>query len=205
MAPQLIEVPPSTSGSRAIMNLWEMNAIPTSDDTRQTRDSSTMQQDEGVDTLSPFQTPSFTTIAAPSPNPSGESSREFTARDSMPSPVLTPSGKYAAPTGQPGRPNSGGYHLEQKLIHEYNWTKERFSAIQKQLEISKSYQYQDTDTMGNLCHKLSGEHDLGGYDDYWPLRAMFKLYLKTSSQAYRRAQRVSSKPGVNHILILLFP
>jgi hypothetical protein len=38
--------------------------------------------------------------------------------------------KYQPPTGQPGRPNCGGYNLENKLLHEYEWSRETFVDFQ---------------------------------------------------------------------------
>ncbi len=36
---------------------------------------------------------------------------------------------YDLPPRQPGRPNSGGYSMEKKLVNECGWSKEEFESI----------------------------------------------------------------------------
>jgi hypothetical protein len=43
---------------------------------------------------------------------------------------IFPKKKYKSPAGQPGRPNSGGYNLEQTLLRECNWTENKFQTVQ---------------------------------------------------------------------------
>ncbi|KAJ7482904.1 hypothetical protein B0H11DRAFT_1914986 [Mycena galericulata] len=113
--------------------------------------------------------------------------------------------KYKAPPGQPGRPNSGGYSLEYTLLQQYRWTKEKLNCVQdhvqrlarNQLVTKLSYQMQDPGDVKKLCKEITAQHDLAGYEDYWPIRAMLKLYLKSKSEVYRR-KHMLNKPRPQH-------
>lgn len=48
----------------------------------------------------------------------------------------TRSEKIPKPTGEPGRPNSGGYALESMMINDYGWTKETFDDITVSIVLS---------------------------------------------------------------------
>ncbi|KAJ7730561.1 hypothetical protein B0H16DRAFT_1469533 [Mycena metata] len=105
-----------------------------------------------------------------------------------------PKHKYKSPSGQPGRPNSGGYNLENTLLQECHWTKDKFQRVQidvhglaKQTLVTRlSYQMQDPKDVKRLCAQISAIHELREYEDFWPVRAMLKLFLKAKSEAYRR-------------------
>ncbi|KAJ7730580.1 hypothetical protein B0H16DRAFT_1733736 [Mycena metata] len=136
-----------------------------------------------------LQTPSFASLAHSSP--------EF--RDASETP--NQADKYKTPLGQPGRPNCGGYNLEHKLLQDCAWTREMYDAVQvhvhllakRDLDLTKSYQQQNTDKLRKLCQEIVENYKLHQYQDSWPIRAMLKLYLKASSESHRRSQR--STPG----------
>ncbi|KAJ7482932.1 hypothetical protein B0H11DRAFT_1915012 [Mycena galericulata] len=105
--------------------------------------------------------------------------------------------KYKTPPGQPGRPNSGGFNLKRKLLQDCEWTREAYNTIQADvhslakanLDTSQSYQHQNNEKLRKLCKEIAEKHDLRRYEDFWPIRAMLKLYLKTSSETHRRAHK----------------
>lgn len=53
-----------------------------------------------------------------------------THRDASFADELETPAKYKVPLGQPSRPNSGGYNLENKLTMECGWTKEQLKSVQ---------------------------------------------------------------------------
>ncbi|KAJ7148280.1 hypothetical protein C8R46DRAFT_1044828 [Mycena filopes] len=105
--------------------------------------------------------------------------------------------KYRKPHGQPGRPNSGGYNLENVLLEQCNWSREVFQRIQKRVQhlaerrliTNQSFQAQDTKSV----KKVSTEYGLSDYEDFWPITAMLKLYLKARSEAYRKDNLLSRR------------
>ncbi|KAK7013885.1 hypothetical protein R3P38DRAFT_3206451 [Favolaschia claudopus] len=108
---------------------------------------------------------------------------------------------YKSPPGQPGRPNSGGYNLERTLLEECAWTKDKFDTVQNQvrrlanknLNPRVCYQMQNPDEVKKLCKQISVIHGLDGYEKFWPIKAMLKLHLKASSEAYRK-EHMLNKP-----------
>lgn len=64
--------------------------------------------------------PMSTSVAA-----EGSQARQSSA---APDPVKAPF-TYGKPRGEPGRPGSGGYALEHKLIKEHRWTDEQYKSV----------------------------------------------------------------------------
>ncbi|KDR65389.1 hypothetical protein GALMADRAFT_148733 [Galerina marginata CBS 339.88] len=89
------------------------------------------------------------------------------------------------PAGEPGRPNSGGYSLEDALAP---WGKEQLGKVMKftkkmadlSLETKKSYSKQNTNQVARN-HPI-----LNKYEDHWPTRAILKMHLKATSENFRR-------------------
>ncbi|KAK7013878.1 hypothetical protein R3P38DRAFT_3206445 [Favolaschia claudopus] len=114
---------------------------------RDLEDAAPSSPNVASESLPSQRTPSFASLLSPDPANDLENSAD----------------KYKAPTGQPGRPNSGGYNLEHKLIQECEWTPEFYVAVQshvqtlarRNLDISKSYQGQNPDKLKTLCEEVA--------------------------------------------------
>ncbi|KAJ7153726.1 hypothetical protein C8R46DRAFT_1042108 [Mycena filopes] len=93
--------------------------------------------------------------------PKNEEKEEF----HPPTPNSLMTYKYKKPQGQPGRPNSGGYNLENVLLEQCNWSREFFQRIQhasqkqvqclaeKNLVTKQSFQTQDFKSVKKLCRE----------------------------------------------------
>ncbi|KAK0447560.1 hypothetical protein EV421DRAFT_1733426 [Armillaria borealis] len=118
--------------------------------------------------------------------------------DIKPSPgVLQPPKKsiYDLLPGQPGRPNSGGYSMEKKLVNECGWSKEEFERITAEvhalakthLDTAVCYKRQADYKVARICKQMIEKHEmLKPFVQCWPIRDMLKLHLKTTSEAHRR-------------------
>ncbi|KAF8961310.1 hypothetical protein BDZ97DRAFT_1921391 [Flammula alnicola] len=109
--------------------------------------------------------------------------------------------KIPKPAGEPGRPRSGGYNIEAVLAP---WGKEEFAKVHKlvkkladlKLDNTKSYSKQNSRKVMDLCETVERHHTIvEKYEGHWPIRAMLKLYLKTTSENHRR----SGKDGKNNV------
>ncbi|KIM34858.1 hypothetical protein M413DRAFT_32960 [Hebeloma cylindrosporum] len=102
------------------------------------------------------------------------------------------------PFGEPGRPGSGGYRLEEVL----DWEPETLSkvtvfvkqAAEKDLDTTVSYSKQNIDKVDNIC-KAAYECFplLTKYAKSWPVRDILKLHLKYTSEAHRSRKNETPK------------
>ncbi|KAJ6482339.1 hypothetical protein C8R47DRAFT_1218010 [Mycena vitilis] len=102
------------------------------------------------------------------------------------------------PPGQPNRPGSGGYNLENHLVQKCGWTQEEFEEVQskvhalagEKLDLSMSYQRQQMRTIESICDAVKQDHACArGFEKCWATRDMLKVYLKNTSEASRRRNR----------------
>ncbi|KAF8217244.1 hypothetical protein K438DRAFT_1954091 [Mycena galopus ATCC 62051] len=128
--------------------------------------------------------PSPTTVQNPGP---GDSSRS-SASPAKPQHRMKP-------PGQPNRPGSGGYNLEQHLLQICGWSSEEFIEVQnkvhtlagEKLDTSISYQKQRKATLNSICETVKKEHPIArGFDQCWVTRDILKVHLKNTSEASRR-------------------
>ncbi|KAK0222479.1 hypothetical protein EDD85DRAFT_796369 [Armillaria nabsnona] len=107
----------------------------------------------------------------------------------------TASNPYNKPPGEPNRPNSGGYSLEDKLIKDGKWTKQQYQGVmdrvhdmaKKELNVSLSYREQSDKKKTKICEQMAREYPiLQHYPDMWPVRDFLKMYLKSTSASHRR-------------------
>ncbi|KDR65527.1 hypothetical protein GALMADRAFT_148634 [Galerina marginata CBS 339.88] len=100
--------------------------------------------------------------------------------------------KIPKPAGEPGRPGSGGYSIDDALA---SWGKEEVLKVNKlvkkfadlKLDKTKSYSKQSGRKVNDICEDVARHHDIiRKYDDFWPIRGMLKMYLKTTSEVHRR-------------------
>jgi hypothetical protein len=121
--------------------------------------------------------------------------------------------KIAKPQGEPGRPRSGGYKLEdvlgwneatfdavrvsiilEKDIHAYHLQDRVHALAKKKLDMEKSYRYQSPDNIQTICKMASDAYPiLKDYTNFWPVLDILKLHLKYTSQSNRRIQS-AAKP-----------
>ncbi|PPR03095.1 hypothetical protein CVT26_004614 [Gymnopilus dilepis] len=123
------------------------------------------------------------------------------------------------PSGEPGRPHSGGYNLDDELGA---WDAETLSAVnsyvkvlaKQALDLTKSYSKQDADKVAEICVSVGAQCLLPTcfnafvlqtarlypviekYENHWPVRDMLKLHLKYTSETHRKqfGVRKGSKP-----------
>ncbi|KAF8873918.1 hypothetical protein CPB84DRAFT_1753136 [Gymnopilus junonius] len=118
-----------------------------------------------------------------SPSQQGDGDEEFFSSTSV---------KIPKPNGEPGRPRSGGYNLDEELaawdagmlsnVNSYVKTKAK-----QILNLTKSYSRQDPHKLAEVCFLTSREYPIvEKYDNYWPVRDMLKLHLKYTSETYRK-------------------
>ncbi|KAK0488160.1 hypothetical protein EDD18DRAFT_1110527 [Armillaria luteobubalina] len=104
------------------------------------------------------------------------------------------------PPGEPGRPKSGGYNLEQAL----SWPDAIYQQVvnhvhreaHRRLETRKSFKNQKAEEIQAICDAAVNDHSiLRVYENAWPVRDMLKLRLKyTSEKAHRqRGKRMQQK------------
>ncbi|KDR77444.1 hypothetical protein GALMADRAFT_138555 [Galerina marginata CBS 339.88] len=115
--------------------------------------------------------------------------------DSEEAPAQPPtSKKITKPSGEPGRPGSGGYSIDDALA---SWGKEEVLKVNKlvkkladlKLDKTKSYSKQNSKKVNDICQEVSRHHDIiEKYEDFWPIRGMLKMHLKTTSEAHRRGR-----------------
>ncbi|KAK0460416.1 uncharacterized protein EV420DRAFT_1478202 [Desarmillaria tabescens] len=91
------------------------------------------------------------------------------------------------PPGEPGRPKSGGYNLEQTL----SWPDAIYQQVvnhvhreaHHRLETKKSFKNQSVKQIQAICDDAVNEHSiLRVYENAWPVRDMPKLRLKYTSE-----------------------
>ncbi|KAJ7608268.1 hypothetical protein DFH06DRAFT_1346948 [Mycena polygramma] len=108
------------------------------------------------------------------------------------------------PSGQPNRPGSGGYNLENHLRQICGWTLEDFVAVQnkvhalarEKLDTSKSYQKQRLATLNSICEAVKQEHPITrGFEQCWVIRDMLKVHLKNTSETSRRRRHRERDAG----------
>ncbi|KAJ7177773.1 hypothetical protein C8R46DRAFT_1212503 [Mycena filopes] len=110
----------------------------------------------------------------------------------------SPSPKHRMkPPGEPNRPGSGGYSLEKYMVESCGWTKDEFAEVQARvqelaegkLDVNLSFQKQVTSTLLWISEAFQVKKKFPvtrGYEQCWPIRDMLKVYLKSTSEAYRR-------------------
>ncbi|KDR76667.1 hypothetical protein GALMADRAFT_210576 [Galerina marginata CBS 339.88] len=124
-----------------------------------------------------------------------ESDNESNASDDM----LRSVQPIPQPSGQPGRPGSGGYSIEDALKA---WSKEELAKVMTltktladaRLDQSMSYSKQDKAKVNTLCETVlsltmivaRNYPIVGKYEDCWPVRGILKLHLKAKSETFRR-------------------
>ncbi|SJL15222.1 uncharacterized protein ARMOST_18708 [Armillaria ostoyae] len=95
------------------------------------------------------------------------------------------------PPGEPGRPKSGGYNLEQAL----GWPDAIYQQVvnhvhreaHRRLETRKSFKNQSVKEIQAICDSAMNEHSiLRVYENAWPVRDMLKLRLKYTSEKSHR-------------------
>ncbi|KAK0191936.1 hypothetical protein F5146DRAFT_999194 [Armillaria mellea] len=95
------------------------------------------------------------------------------------------------PPGEPGRPKSGGYNLEQAL----SWPDAIYQQVVNhvhceahcRLETRKSYKNQNVEEIQAICDAAVNDHSiLRVYENAWPVHDMLKLRLKYTSEKARR-------------------
>ncbi len=135
--------------------------------------------------------------------------------------------KISKPPGEPGRPRSGGYKLEDVLgwneatfdavrvsirlenhIHAYNLQDHVHALAKKKLDMEKSYRYQSSDNIQTICKMANDVYPiLKDYKNFWPVLDILKLHLKYTSQSNRRLQsaakpvRILVADSISHELI----
>ncbi|KAF8817371.1 hypothetical protein BYT27DRAFT_7039951, partial [Phlegmacium glaucopus] len=95
--------------------------------------------------------------------------------------------KILKPQGEAGRPQSGGYNLQEKL----DWNDRTYESIivihklaKMKLNTTKSFHSQDKKTIKHICNAVSKEYPLlKDYEKDWLTRDMLKLHLKYTSKA----------------------
>ncbi|KDR65799.1 hypothetical protein GALMADRAFT_148382 [Galerina marginata CBS 339.88] len=111
--------------------------------------------------------------------------------------------KIPKPAGEPGRPGSGGYSIDDTLA---SWGKEEVLKVNKlvkkladlKLDKTKSYSKQNGRKVNDICEEVARHHDIIlKYDDFWPIRGMLKMYLKTTSEIHRRGGGAASNRNNN--------
>ncbi|KAF9472478.1 hypothetical protein BDN70DRAFT_938156 [Pholiota conissans] len=111
----------------------------------------------------------------------------------------TPAGEklISKPQGEPGRPGSGGFSLEDALEHEHNWSKTEVENLnklvrevaEKSMNMTVTYKKQDKEKIQDICDKVQEQiPHLAQYEECWPVRSVLKLVLKYRSESSRRAQ-----------------
>ncbi|SJL08829.1 uncharacterized protein ARMOST_12200 [Armillaria ostoyae] len=94
------------------------------------------------------------------------------------------------PPGEPGRPKSGGYNLEQALGWPdaiYQQVNHVHREAHRRLETRKSFKNQSVEEIQAICDSAVNEHSiLRVYENAWPVRDMLKLRLKYTSEKSRR-------------------
>ncbi|KAJ2924030.1 hypothetical protein H1R20_g13066, partial [Candolleomyces eurysporus] len=98
----------------------------------------------------------------------------------------------AKPPGEPGRPNSGGFGLEQAL----GWPSRELKALsewvgkqaEEKLDISQGFSGQDSDAIEDVCILAIARFPaLRQYELCWPVRSILKLKLKATSEKARKS------------------
>ncbi|RXW11617.1 hypothetical protein EST38_g14237, partial [Candolleomyces aberdarensis] len=97
----------------------------------------------------------------------------------------------AKPPGEPGRPNSGGFGLEQALGWPLKEVKNLSVWVGKQaeekLDVSQGFSGQDTNAIEDICLLATVNFPiLKQYELCWPVRSILKLKLKTTSEKARK-------------------
>ncbi|TFK17177.1 hypothetical protein FA15DRAFT_711064 [Coprinopsis marcescibilis] len=98
------------------------------------------------------------------------------------------------PPGEPGRPNSGRFNIEQAM----GWTKEDYSKLQAfvatecevELDTEQSIANQEEKKIKLVC--ISAAKTFPGlkqFKDAWPVRSLIKLQLKKTSEQARKTKK----------------
>ncbi|PPR01214.1 hypothetical protein CVT24_006039 [Panaeolus cyanescens] len=99
------------------------------------------------------------------------------------------------PHGEPGRPQSGGYSLEQALN---SWSQELLETVtnyvkqgagdeQNGIDQTVSYRKQIPKNIDIFCEKVAAKYTIvRKYENLWPVRELLKLHLKYTSESHRR-------------------
>ncbi|KDR74585.1 hypothetical protein GALMADRAFT_141597 [Galerina marginata CBS 339.88] len=120
--------------------------------------------------------------------------------------ITSKSKKIPKPAGEPGRPGSGGYSIDDALA---SWGKEEVLKVNKlvkkladlKLDNTKSYNKQNGRKVNNICEEVARHHDIiQKYDDFWPIRGMLKMHLKTTSEVHRRGGGPVSNRNNNAVI-----
>ncbi|PPQ82451.1 hypothetical protein CVT24_002472 [Panaeolus cyanescens] len=114
---------------------------------------------------------------------SGSSNNDVTA---------TSDNKIPQPFGQPGRPGSGGHSVRQELAAWGEELLDEFTvfvqtACDTHLNTSKSYSKQGKGPIGIVCSVTKNRFPIvNKYENLWPVHDIMKMYLKKTSEAYRK-------------------
>ncbi|KAJ7177753.1 hypothetical protein C8R46DRAFT_1029357 [Mycena filopes] len=96
-----------------------------------------------------------------------------------------------------GQQASSGYSLEKYMVESCGWTKDEFAEVQARvqelaegkLDVNLSFQKQVTSALLWISEAFQVKKEFPvtrGYEQCWPIRDMLKVYLKSTSEAYRR-------------------
>ncbi|KAF8950172.1 hypothetical protein BDZ97DRAFT_1934475 [Flammula alnicola] len=126
----------------------------------------------------------------PSRADDGESELSELETDIESDELIRPAQKIPKPSGEPGRPNSGGYCIEDALM---SWGKDEFGKVVRftkkiadaKLDQTKSYSKQDR-------VKVARNYPIvDKYEDRWPVRGILKMHLKATSENFRKGKKVT--------------
>ncbi|KAK0473634.1 hypothetical protein IW261DRAFT_1423544 [Armillaria novae-zelandiae] len=154
--------------------------------------------DEGQLPPSPSQTPNTET--------SMEQETSTDTPDLRPSTDTDSKSKYAAPRGEPGKPNQGGFSLAKKLMEDCKWSVDIYREVKDdvkeqaaaKLDLRYCYNKQDSVKIDRVCHSLIRRHPwLKLYKKCWPVHALLKAHLKKESEAYRNAKHRIPEPEMS--------
>ncbi|KAF8805352.1 hypothetical protein BYT27DRAFT_7105116 [Phlegmacium glaucopus] len=118
--------------------------------------------------------------------------------------IRKPNKKTPKPQGEAGRPQSGGYNLQDKL----GWNDRTYEIIvalvhklaKTKLNTTKSFRSQDMKIVKQICNTVSKEYPiLKDYEKDWPTRDMLKLHLKYTSEASRCSVAASTAKNIEKV------
>jgi len=109
--------------------------------------------------------------------------------------------KIPKPPGTVGRPQSGGYNLQDKLGWNDRTYQNIISLVHKlaktRLDIAKSFLKQDKKKIKQICDAVRKEYPiLKDYVRDWPTHDMLKLHLKYTSETARRSAEASRAKNI---------
>ncbi|KAH9476155.1 hypothetical protein JR316_0007504 [Psilocybe cubensis] len=148
---------------------------------------------------------------SPNPDPPNPAATAGPSQTTLPAQGVATAGPSSAPVGtskviiirkppgEPGRPGSGGFNLEDVLVGEHDWALSDVETLQdwlrreatKTLRLDASYRSQNPRLIERICNKaMRPEHwpVLANYDNCWPVKSALKLILKYKSEASRRVE-----------------